>query len=45
MDRVDGVVHGGVVPHEVDHLVGVVLGALHVGGESSTRALEVRNEN
>ena len=37
--RVDRVVHGGVVPHEVDDLVGVVLGGLHVGGERASGTL------
>lgn len=37
--RVHGVVHGGVVPHEVDDLVRVVLGGLHVGGERATGTL------
>jgi hypothetical protein len=37
--RVHGVVHGRVVPHEVDDLVGVVLGGLHVGGERTSGTL------
>lgn len=39
MHRVHGVVHCRMVPHEVDDLVGVVFGGLHVGGESSPGAL------
>lgn len=39
VDGVDRVVHGGVVTHEVDDLVGVILGGLHVGGEGSSRTL------
>lgn len=33
------VVHGGMVPHEVDDLVWVVFCGLHVGGESPTGTL------
>lgn len=40
MDRVHRVVHGGVVPHEVDDLIRVILGGLHVGGEGSSRTLK-----
>lgn len=42
MHRVHGVVHGRVVPHEVNHLVRVVLGGLHVGGERTSGALRGR---
>ena len=37
--RVHRIVHGGVVPHEVDDLVRVVLGGLHVGGERTSGTL------
>ena len=33
------IVHGGVVSHEVDHLVWVILCGFHVGGESASRTL------
>lgn len=39
MDGVHRVVHGGVVTHEVDDLIRVILGGLHVGGEGSSRTL------
>lgn len=37
--RVYGVVHGGVVSHKVDHLVRVILGGFHVGGERPSGTL------
>ncbi len=37
--RIHNVVHGGMVPHEVDDLVRVVFRRLHVRGESPTRTL------
>lgn len=37
---IHSVVHCGMVPHEVDDLVGVVFSGLHVGGKSSTRTLK-----
>lgn len=39
VDGVHRVVHGGVVTHKVDDLVGVILGGLHVGGEGSSGTL------
>ncbi len=39
MHRIHSVVHGGMVPHEVDDLVRVVFSGLHVRGESPTRTL------
>lgn len=39
MHRIHSVVHGGMVPHEVDDLVGVVFRGLHVGGKSPSRTL------
>lgn len=37
--RVNGVVHGGVVSHEVDNLIWVILCGFHVGSESTSRTL------
>lgn len=37
--RIHSVVHSGMVPHEVDDLVGVVFRGLHVGGKSPSRTL------
>lgn len=39
MYRVYGIVHGGVVSHEVDDLVWVILCGFHVGGESASGTL------
>lgn len=39
MHRVNHVKHGGVVSHEVDHLIWVVLGGLHVWGERAAGTL------
>lgn len=39
MHRVNHVEHGGVVSHEVDHLVWVILGGLHVWGERAAGTL------
>lgn len=39
VNRVNGVEHGGVVPHEVYHLVWIVFSGFHVGGESASRTL------
>lgn len=37
--RVYHIVHGGVVSHEVDNLVWVILCGFHVWGEGATRTL------
>lgn len=45
MHWVDWIVHGGVIPHEVDHFIRIVLGGFHVGGERASRALKQKNKN
>lgn len=42
MHRVYRIVHGGVVSHEVDNLIWVILCGFHVGGESASRTLLTR---
>lgn len=44
MHWVHGVVHGRVIPHEVNHFVRVVFGGLHVGGERTSGALRVEKK-
>lgn len=39
------IVHGGVVSHEVDHLVWVILCGFHVGGESASRTLLTKKDS
>lgn len=41
--RVYSVVHGGVVSHEVDNLIRVILCGFHVGSESASRTLLTGN--
>lgn len=43
MDWVYSVVHSGVVSHEVDNLIWVILCGFQVGGKSASRTL-VRNQ-
>lgn len=43
MHRVYHVVHGGVVPHKVDHLIWVVLRGFHVRGESASGTLPTKD--
>lgn len=42
---VHGVVHGRVIPHEVNHLIWIVLRGLHVGSERTSGALKEKKKH
>lgn len=44
MDRVNHIIHGWVVSHEVDNLVWIILCGFHVWGESPPRTLFKKRE-